>query len=665
MEEPPQAVATKGGASNSNGGDLTIDAASHMTKKENGRLKKLRKRARAATPSGGISGVSSAEEWTELEELSRKKQQELTWGPSVLWRQGSNNTETDAVTVEGSDHRDLLHRLVANVHAVDESSSRSNSNSKKRKRDNDQATEIPGWACLHNSAAVEHVAVLEVHVQDPQLLEAVRQQLSECINNQDHNRNVLTTSTRWFQGSQPKSISGNLMYASKSSKSSGNVTESNAVTTLGDLAQALTLLTVTTEQWEREGYPETAPVAKESENVALPKEPASDNILSPSSISLADAMTLVKNFTVQVVGNDAKTEELAPFVERSESATTAAAADDSLSSPRIFAVDCEMVMTTAGSEIARMTLMQVVALDSTDQQSVKAVVLWDEVIQPRNSVVDYVTTYSGMTPAILKNVETRVEQVQAALLQTIAPHDIVIGHSPENDLRAARWIHRRVIDTSLLFRAENARFKYSLRHLAAALLKTQIQRPDQPHCSEEDAEAALQLAVRRAMDGPAFGLKDKTQLNRLTALAQCGTTVCVGPSDWLQQHVTSQPNAVHALACETVNHPNHKAVAAWLGGSKRRARLVWGNLTLSELKDSDAVCNIVSGLLSSASISSATVLAVALQGGYERAASMTKQRRVRQDPRTTVGWTTQEEDEWFAAIEASRHGSTFWISAKS
>jgi hypothetical protein len=256
--------------------------------------------------------------------------------------------------------------------------------------------------------------------------------------------------------------------------------------------------------------------------------------------------------------------------------------------------------------------------------------------------------------------------VQASLLLTIAPHDIVIGHSLENDLRAARWIHRRVIDTALLFRADHGRFKYSLRHLAARLLKTQIQRPDQPHCSEEDAVTALQLAVRRAVDGPAFGVWDKTQLNKLSLLAQGGTTVCVGPSDWLQTHVTSQPNAIHALSCESVDHPNRKAIGAWLTGPKRRARLVWGHWNLSDSpKDINALESFVKGLLSNESLSPKTIVVVAMQCGYEQAANMTKQRRVRQNPKTTVGWSPVEENEWSKSVEACRFGTTFWISPKS
>jgi DNA polymerase III epsilon subunit-like protein len=479
------------------------------------------------------------------------------------------------------------------------------------------------------------------------------------------------------------------MYASPV-KSTKNCPKDQEITTLEDLAQSLESLTIPVDEWGREGYPEVA-IAEPADYVdddgdnesaaayarkdlvlTIPEDPA--NAPAPSSIPLARAKALVKYCQVAIeapAGCADVSNELAPFVKPSTFMSVSSWSSYTGSTwhvPRIFALDCEMVQTTAGRELARITLVRVVNFNhnSDKDKQVETKVVWDEIVRPRHRVVDYLTQYSGMTPAILKDVNTQLEQVQASLLQTIAPHDIVIGHSLENDLRAARWIHYSVVDTALLFRPDHGRFKHSLRHLAARLLKTRIQRPDQPHCSEEDAITALQLAVRRAIDGPSFGVWDKTQLNRLSTLAEGGTTVCVGPSGWLQSHVTSQPNAIHALACESVDHPNLKAVRAWLTGPKRRARLVWGHLNLSNSpKDVDALDNLVNSLLSDKSSSSKTVLVVALQCGYERAANMTKQKRARQDPRATVGWSPVEEEEWSKAIEACRLGPTFWISAKS
>jgi DNA polymerase III epsilon subunit-like protein len=698
-----------------------------LTKKENGRFKKLRKRAKppndtnTACCNTGLSGLSSTADWEELQDLLVKKEEELAVSPAVLWRQGKLKER-----VEGTDHRDILHTLLLPTAATDAAAESVTEGEgapvpgKKRKRNDNTtvettatttATTIPGWATLHNSVAVEHAAVLEVHTVsgDAQLLESIGQRLSACIHSiqegvgedgdgeqlKPKQFSVVQANTRWFQGAHPKSISGNLMYVSptKPAKRSKSGKDGDPeIATTKDLAESLELLLMSETEWGKEGYPKVIvgestatdndddddddesvlpSSARQKAAVAALEIPNNDtdttNAPAPSSISLADAKALIQAHQVTVEASGASNgDELAPYVESPTSSAAPSPSGATTPVPRIYALDCEMVKTSAGTELARITLVRVVNYNGGGEA--ETCVVWDEIVQPRHRVFDYVTAFSGMTEAIMRDVTTQIEQVQASLLLTIAPHDMVIGHSLENDLRAARYIHRRVIDTALLFRANHGRFKYSLRHLAARLLHIQIQRSDQPHCSEEDAVTALQLAVRRAVDGPAFGVWDKTQLNRLSALAQGGTTVCVGPSDWLQTHVTSQPNAIHALSCNSVDHPNRKAIGAWLTGPnpKRRARLVWGNMNLSNTpKDIDSLESLVKALLSDKALSSKTVLIVAVQCGYEQAAHMTKQRRVRQSPKATMGWSPVEEEEWSKAVEACRLGPTFWISPKN
>lgn len=58
---------------------------------------------------------------------------------------------------------------------------------------------------------------------------------------------------------------------------------------------------------------------------------------------------------------------------------------------------------------------------------------------------------------MLEAVETRIENVQTALLTFICLEDIIVGHSLENDFCALRFVHDRVVDTAHLFMSEGGR----------------------------------------------------------------------------------------------------------------------------------------------------------------------------------------------------------------
>jgi DNA polymerase III epsilon subunit-like protein len=264
---------------------------------------------------------------------------------------------------------------------------------------------------------------------------------------------------------------------------------------------------------------------------------------------------------------------------------------------RIFAIDCKMVETELGKELARVTLYEMVFFDpvtKTETIDIYKSELLDHIVQPYNRITNYLTKYSGISASTYENADNRrfvsdgkknyhhnrrdvilrLEQVQAILLQVLHPNDIVIGHSLENDLHALRFIHPTVVDTAIMFQdvhhtdhdngndsadtplspsssiptipTTTRSFKHSLRHLAAVLLEKEIQRPDQPHCSQENAKMAMELAVHRAIRGPSFCMYNTkgNRTNWFTKLSQPSpkhpiTAVAVGPNDWLRQHVLS------------------------------------------------------------------------------------------------------------------------------
>lgn len=132
---------------------------------------------------------------------------------------------------------------------------------------------------------------------------------------------------------------------------------------------------------------------------------------------------------------------------------------------KVFALDCEMVNTTVGSELCRVTM-----IDYT------GTTCYESLVMPENHIVDHNTRFSGIKPEDLLGVTTRLRDVQAQLLFKIDAKDILIGHSLESDLRAMRLLHNTVVDTSVVFpHKRGPPFKRALRTLAEEHLKRIIQ----------------------------------------------------------------------------------------------------------------------------------------------------------------------------------------------
>ncbi|XP_049849018.1 uncharacterized protein LOC126317084 isoform X2 [Schistocerca gregaria] len=162
--------------------------------------------------------------------------------------------------------------------------------------------------------------------------------------------------------------------------------------------------------------------------------------------------------------------------------------------PKMYAVDCEMCITTHGMELTRVSVVN----DSLE-------VVYDEYVKPHHEILDYLTRFSGVTEEKLSCVETRLETVRHDLFELFNSDTILIGHSMENDLRALKLIHYRVVDTAILyscFRGEQ-QYKRSLKSLAAEWLKETIQMTD--HDSNEDARTAMKLALLKFKYGHRLG----------------------------------------------------------------------------------------------------------------------------------------------------------------
>jgi len=169
----------------------------------------------------------------------------------------------------------------------------------------------------------------------------------------------------------------------------------------------------------------------------------------------------------------------------------------------ILAMDCEMCRVEGG-EMA-LTRISLIEWDGT--------VLMDEFVKPNKLIIDYLTPYSGITPAKLKNITTTLRDIQVRLLKEITPHHILIGHSLNSDLLALKLTHPFVIDTSILYpHPRGPPMKSSLKWLAQKYLSREIQKGHgtMGHDSIEDARACLDLVKLKCERGPQWGTSEAT-----------------------------------------------------------------------------------------------------------------------------------------------------------
>lgn len=162
-------------------------------------------------------------------------------------------------------------------------------------------------------------------------------------------------------------------------------------------------------------------------------------------------------------------------------------------SGKFIAIDCEMVgvgpTPDTDSALARVSIVNYHGHQ-----------LYDSFVQPKETVTDYRTFVSGITPQLLQSART-FEAVQADVAKLL-DGKILVGHAIKNDLDALLLGHpkRDIRDTSRhpAFR-QLARGKTpGLKKLAREVLGVDIQGGE--HSSIEDARATM-LLFRREKEG--------------------------------------------------------------------------------------------------------------------------------------------------------------------
>jgi RNA exonuclease 1 len=154
----------------------------------------------------------------------------------------------------------------------------------------------------------------------------------------------------------------------------------------------------------------------------------------------------------------------------------------------IAALDCEMIYTIGGFRIARVSVVDVSGEE-----------VFDEFIKLDDGVkvVDLNTRFSGIHPEeYAARSVLPLESIRRALARFISADTILIGHALDNDLRALRLVHRRVVDTAALFpHSRGPPYRRALRDLTKEYLSRTIQEGggSKGHSSVEDSVASLDL----------------------------------------------------------------------------------------------------------------------------------------------------------------------------
>ncbi|KAI9021243.1 hypothetical protein DFJ74DRAFT_119568 [Hyaloraphidium curvatum] len=152
----------------------------------------------------------------------------------------------------------------------------------------------------------------------------------------------------------------------------------------------------------------------------------------------------------------------------------------------VVGLDCEMVFTSLGFEVARASLVDG-----------KGEVLLDAFVRPRGSIIDLNTRWSGITPEHIERPDALTfEGLRTRMAELMDAETVIVGHGLENDLRVLRLLHEPIVDTAVLFpHPKGLPMRNGLRFLSERHLGRLVQQGGAGHDSVEDAICALQLAA--------------------------------------------------------------------------------------------------------------------------------------------------------------------------
>ena len=346
---------------------------------------------------------------------------------------------------EGTDHRDVLMNLLF---------SGCNNNSapprKKRKRyvededgnnSNQKHSSInvpmpPSWSSICNLDSLGGLAVIEIEIngggKDTTVCPLMPSQRTlettdakstniwssllkssssedDTISSNDGSNQLRRTITaackvKLFQGDKPRCMSDVLMFIPPSPAENGSKRQKKDCI---DLFQAMNDLLLKQKQLCSEGFP-----IAETSNESLGAKTAREKIceMSPDGLictTQESALELVSALSISTVLGDATQDEdddkgddfskNEHFVRTFSHCQAVTGDAGTARSPNIFALDCEMVETSVGPELARVSVIKFTGCNGmnnankVDDDEEKIVVVLDELVKPRRKVLDYLT----------------------------------------------------------------------------------------------------------------------------------------------------------------------------------------------------------------------------------------------------------------------------------
>ncbi|XP_077541235.1 exonuclease GOR-like [Haemaphysalis longicornis] len=153
----------------------------------------------------------------------------------------------------------------------------------------------------------------------------------------------------------------------------------------------------------------------------------------------------------------------------------------------VFALDCKMCFTIHVFEAARVSLVDC-----------NGTTVHYSYVRPGSPVLGYNTTFNGITAAHLLNVNTTLQDVQAALLRLFNASTGLVSHGLENDRHVLRLVHDQVEIAVVLPHHQGLPYRRAMRSLAGDYVNRGVPNGPLGHDSVEDAKACRELMLWKA-----------------------------------------------------------------------------------------------------------------------------------------------------------------------